>query len=83
MFRSFIGKTMKLFLYCGRISKTTYCVLTQKRQKNNWEVALSKIQMMSTLPLLGANSLFWVMPGVQDFGAISFKSRSSLWVGDY
>lgn len=83
MFRSFIGKTMKLFLYCGRISKTTYCVLTQKRQKNNWEVALSKIQMMSTLPLLGANSLCWVMLGVQDFGAISFKSRNSLWGGDY
>lgn len=28
MFRNFTGKTMKLFLYCGRISKTTYRVLT-------------------------------------------------------
>ena len=24
---------VKLFVYYGRISKTTYCVLTQKRQK--------------------------------------------------
>lgn len=33
MFRNFIGKMMKLFLHCGKISKTTYHVLTQKRQK--------------------------------------------------
>lgn len=33
MFRNFIGKMMKLFLYCCKISETIYCVLTQKRQK--------------------------------------------------
>lgn len=33
MFRNFTGKTMKLFLYCGRIFKTVCRGLTQKRQK--------------------------------------------------
>lgn len=65
MFRNFIGKMTKSFLYYGRISKTTCRVLTQKRGKNGKQ---------------HSPRFIWWVPClcVHDLGAISFKTCNRL-----
>lgn len=75
MFRNFIGKMMKLIFTAAGFPKVH--IVCEPRRGKTWEVALSKIQMMSagcllTLPCQALRSGLW------SYVDISFKSLNSL-----